>query len=91
MKEIKRNFQLHKLAKNLIQEYKPDVVVLTSDIHSLFEMYLLRFAGRLERKIPILDYSQIKELVGEKSLYPQKLVDFMEKWRKIENENAQQN
>lgn len=40
------NRNIYKLAKELIYEYKPDVVICSSDWHSLFEMYLLRFAKR---------------------------------------------
>ncbi len=44
--EIKQNRKLHKLARETVSHYKPDILIALSDIHSLFEMYLFRFAKR---------------------------------------------
>ncbi len=45
--EIKKNGELHKLAKEVVENYRPDVLITPTDIHSLFEMYLFRFAKRI--------------------------------------------
>ncbi len=41
-----RNKYLCKLAKNVILKYQPDILMTTSDTHSLFELYLMRFAKK---------------------------------------------
>ncbi len=41
-----QNKYLYSLAKKFIEEEKPDIVVTASDMHSLFEMYLLRLAKK---------------------------------------------
>jgi hypothetical protein len=41
---FKKNFSLYKIAKNAVKHYKPDIVILSSDTHSLFELYLARFS-----------------------------------------------
>lgn len=38
------NMYLASTAKKAIRDYRPDVVITGSDMHSLFEMYLLRYA-----------------------------------------------
>lgn len=43
---ISKNKQLYQTAKKAIQDHMPDIVVASSDWHSLFEMYLMRFAKR---------------------------------------------
>jgi len=45
-KMFSKNKQLCSLAKKLIKEEEPNIVVTASDMHSLFEMYLMRFAKR---------------------------------------------
>jgi hypothetical protein len=42
-----RNRRLFGLAKKVMEEEKPDVIVSPSDMYSLFEMYLMRFAKRI--------------------------------------------
>lgn len=44
--EVKQNAKLYKLAKEVFQKYRPDVLITPTDIHSLFELYLFRFAKR---------------------------------------------
>lgn len=44
---ISKNRYLCRLARGVIGEYKPDIVIASSDWHSLFEMYLMRFAKRI--------------------------------------------
>lgn len=41
-----KNFCLYKLAKEIVSEYKPDIVITENDIYP-FELYLLRFAKRI--------------------------------------------
>lgn len=41
-----KNRYLCKLAKNVIFKHRPDILIATSDTHSLFELYLMRFAKR---------------------------------------------
>lgn len=41
-----KNYYLHNLAKNIINEYKPDIVITVNDVY-LFEMYLMRFAKKI--------------------------------------------
>jgi len=43
---FKKNRDLHKLAKKVIDTYKPDIVVAPGDLYP-FNMYLLRFAKRI--------------------------------------------
>jgi hypothetical protein len=43
---LRKNRYLWALAKKIIEEYKPDFVIGTSDMHSLFEMYLMRFSKK---------------------------------------------
>ncbi|MCX6764136.1 MAG: hypothetical protein NTU58_00275 [Candidatus Nealsonbacteria bacterium] len=42
-----KNRYLYNLAKDAILKCNPDIVISPSDIHSLFEMYLLRFAKKI--------------------------------------------
>ncbi|MFH1894752.1 MAG: hypothetical protein ABH813_02525 [Patescibacteria group bacterium] len=42
-----KNCYLYNLAKKIIKEYKPDVVVTASDMYP-FEMYLMRFSKRIK-------------------------------------------
>lgn len=42
------NTKIYKLAKHLISDLNPQIVICSSDWHSLFEMYLLRFAKKKE-------------------------------------------
>ncbi|MCK4781639.1 hypothetical protein KAS79_01795 [Candidatus Parcubacteria bacterium] len=39
-----RNKHFYRLAEEIIKEYKPDVVILGSDMQFIFELYLARFA-----------------------------------------------
>lgn len=41
-----QNSYLYKLTKDAIENYKPDVIICSSDTHSLFELYLMRLAKR---------------------------------------------
>ena len=43
---IKKNYELKKLAKDVIFNYKPDLVITPNDLYP-FEMYLLRFAKKI--------------------------------------------
>ncbi len=43
---FQKNFYLHKIAKEVLFKEKPEIIVCSSDAHSLFEMYLMRFAKR---------------------------------------------
>lgn len=43
---VSRNRRLHRLALDSIRRHKPDIVISSSDMHSLFEMYLLRIAKK---------------------------------------------
>ncbi|MFH0791978.1 MAG: hypothetical protein V1905_02080 [bacterium] len=42
-----KNKRLCQLAKEVIERYGPDIVISPSDTHSLFELYLMRFAKRV--------------------------------------------
>ena len=44
---ISKNRYLCHLAKKVIRNYQPDIVIASSDWHSLFEMYLMRFAKKI--------------------------------------------
>lgn len=44
---LTKNNYLFKSAKNTIQQYKPDVLILASDVSSVLELYLARFAKRM--------------------------------------------
>ena len=46
MNLFSRNRYLCRLAKNVIFKHRPDILITTSDTHSLFELYLMRFAKR---------------------------------------------
>lgn len=41
------NIRVYRLSKNIIKQYKPDVVILPSDMSYLFGLYLLRFAKKI--------------------------------------------
>ncbi len=41
-----KNIYSLKLAKNVLEQEKPDIVIVPSDMNSLFELYLMRFAER---------------------------------------------
>ena len=43
-----KNRYLYKLAKDVIEKYHPDIVMPLSDTHSLFGLYLFRFAKRIK-------------------------------------------
>lgn len=42
-----KNRYLRNLTKDAIERYKPDIVISASDMHSLLELYLMRFAKRI--------------------------------------------
>jgi len=42
-----KNRYLYKLAKSIIRNYKPDIVVASSDWYPLFELYLMKFAKKI--------------------------------------------
>ena len=44
--EIKKNREGYKLAKEVMDDYQPNVLIAPTDIHSLFERYLFRFAKK---------------------------------------------
>ncbi|MDO8639741.1 MAG: hypothetical protein Q7R53_02335 [bacterium] len=46
MNLFSKNFYLRDLAKEVLEQYKPAIVIVSSDTHSLFELYLMRFAKR---------------------------------------------
>ncbi len=70
--EIKQNKKLHKLAKDVVRKYKPDVLITSTDIHSLFEMYLFRFAKRTDALKIVIQPSNIGN-----SKAAEKWVDFL--------------
>jgi hypothetical protein len=41
---LSKNRYFYNLAKSIVKKYKPDIVVSPSDMYSLFEMHLMRFA-----------------------------------------------
>lgn len=43
---LSENIYLFKLTKNVLEQNKPDIVIAPSDMNSLFELYLMRFAER---------------------------------------------
>ena len=57
-----QNRQLFKLAKNVIQEYKPDIVISPSDTHSLFELYLARFAKEARALVISIQCTLVNEI-----------------------------
>lgn len=42
-----KNIYIYKLAKKIVKEYKPDVVIATNDVYPL-EMYLMRFSKKVK-------------------------------------------
>ncbi len=42
-----KNKELCNLAKTVVKEEKPDIVIAASDVHSMFEMYLMRFSKKI--------------------------------------------
>lgn len=43
---FQKNVYLYKTAKEILEKEKPEIIVCSSDTHSLFEMYLMRFAKK---------------------------------------------
>ena len=41
------NKDIHTFLRNIIYQYKPEIIISSGDMHSLFEMYLMRFAKRI--------------------------------------------
>lgn len=50
MPAVARNRYLYQVARDTITRYRPDVVLSASDMHSLFELYLFRFAKRIRAR-----------------------------------------
>lgn len=44
---LSKNRYLCRMARTVIRDYSPDIVIASSDWHSLFEMYLMRFAKEI--------------------------------------------
>lgn len=42
-----KNKYLYNLAKDTVRRYNPDIIISPSDMHSLFELYLMRFGKRI--------------------------------------------
>lgn len=53
---LKKNKYAFEKAKEAIENYKPDVLVLSSDMQTLFELYLCRFAKKQGARIFSLQY-----------------------------------
>ncbi|MCX5828116.1 MAG: hypothetical protein NTV58_08965 [Deltaproteobacteria bacterium] len=45
------NVRLAAIAKKVIRDYRPSIVITASDMHSLFDMYLLRYAKKINSLI----------------------------------------
>ncbi len=60
-----KNIYLFKLAKNVLQQDKPDIIISSSDMHSLFELYLMRFAKRKNILKIAVQVANIGESVAE--------------------------
>lgn len=58
------NIRLAVLARKVIRDYRPGIVITASDMHSLFDMYLLRYAKKINSLIicvqPTLNLETIK-------------------------------
>ena len=54
-----KNWRLKRLAKKLVYKYKPKLIVATSDMHSLFEMYLMRYGKQIGAKNVAVQWSLI--------------------------------
>ena len=63
MNLFSKNRYLYNLAKNVIQKYKPDIVVSTNDL-CLFELYLMRFAKRINSLKITIQPSNIRDSVS---------------------------
>lgn len=60
---VRKHRYLCNLAKRVMTEYKPDIVIASSDWHSIFEMYLMRFAGKMNAlRITLQDTFNIAEM-----------------------------
>ncbi len=64
---LSKNIYLYKLAKSVIKQYHPDIVMSASDMHSLFELYLMRFAKGINAlKITIQPFNVVNSVIGAK-------------------------
>ena len=58
-----KNRYLCLMARTIIRDYSPDIVIASSDWHSLFEMYLMRFAKRINAlKVTFQDTFNIADI-----------------------------
>ena len=72
-----KNYYLYHLAKTIVKEYKPDIVITANDVYP-FEMYLMRFAQKV-RAVNVCFQAalQIKDREGEVA------------WSVLQNANSQ--
>jgi hypothetical protein len=63
-----RNKRLYGLAKKVVEEERPDVMISPSDVYSLFEMYLMRFAKRTNSVKIALQPCNVGDGIAEEAL-----------------------
>jgi hypothetical protein len=62
-----RNVHLVRIAKRIVRDYKPNIVIIASDADSFFEMYLARFAKQAKATVVSLQPgNSAKSIIGEK-------------------------
>lgn len=59
------NKEIHTFLGNTICQYKPEIIISSGDMHSLFEMYLMRLGKRIEALKIAFQLSNIGESVTE--------------------------
>lgn len=85
---FKKNKNLYCLAKQTIEKYKPDIVISPSDTHSLFELYLMRFAKKINaltiavQTANVLDSNVVRKWVDLTNAYS-KLPYFLPLWLRL--------
>lgn len=72
---FEKNLYLHGLAKKVLLEEKPDIIICSSDTHSLFELYLMRFAKKKEMKNKIKKNKILKITVQTGNVGDNKIIE----------------
>lgn len=60
---LAKNFYVYKLAKNIIREYKPTIIIMSGDT-LLFDFYLMRFAKKINALYVVLN-SDLRTATGK--------------------------
>ncbi len=60
-REFGRYRRLSKLSRSLIKEYKPEIVIVSSDIHSIFDRFLCRHARKSGAMVVVFQGTNIAD------------------------------